>query len=750
MPSRTITIDDGAKKREQVALNLGAVPLNPAISSGGNYSVAVQATPKTNRAMQLAQSLRDGIDVAGKAVKLNQRRAAEDVLSLSDEEFNKVLSNGLDKEAKSLFGYTKAYNEALSQKYHSEVMPGKLAKISSNLFSDPYAYKTIEEFDAAAETAVAGAYEEADKILGGNVFGERANQALKSIASTDFLNQERERFIRHLPEVTRKTKYDSAFNTFNDITDFTQLAVNIEGQLTAANSALGNKNGGALVASAYLDAVETKIAQDDVEEAEAMIEAIGGEKGEYHREFNGVVLFNTKEAATRLDKLEDKLEMESELSAARLNRRAATATSVLSLMVQGLMEDAASIEKEDVMREELSKARADALDGSVVLGGVTYSNPIVLNSIVEKTRQMEASAQFFPVEMRNQFIATNSSENRHLLKEMLSESTLSAEHPEVALRFFKRDPLTQQVLSTREGSIFKAESIKERNALEAALYNRISGLPRGERPAEYRRLYPEDVLRSMQVWRDNYMSKLFPPKETPEKNEYWTDSDQEALDAIDDYSLETREDIIKETIEFRTAEDEAKAFVPGKEGGRQLRGDGKYSAMTVNEAYRRAAEKNLFADAGEQIEGFEQMRRVMTSPQGAGLHPSPMQNFYRLYTHKPLFSTLTPLKRAEKKLHMQQKFSRYGIDASELINDKANYGEPIHFSDIYGGIPDFKSFPIVINGGVSETLEVIRSNGSESPQREVFDRIARQYGIPVDSLIKAQEVYFKQNNFIRD
>ena len=54
MAKKQITIDDGSKGREQVALNLNPVALTPTVNSaGGNYRVAVQQTPLTNSAMQL-------------------------------------------------------------------------------------------------------------------------------------------------------------------------------------------------------------------------------------------------------------------------------------------------------------------------------------------------------------------------------------------------------------------------------------------------------------------------------------------------------------------------------------------------------------------------------------------------------------------------------------------------------------------------------------------------------------------------
>ena len=83
-------------ERKQVELNLNPVALQPTIRSGGNYRVAVQQTPKTNSALQLADALRQGVGLYGQAVNIAQDKAREYVETMSEEDFGKLLTEALD------------------------------------------------------------------------------------------------------------------------------------------------------------------------------------------------------------------------------------------------------------------------------------------------------------------------------------------------------------------------------------------------------------------------------------------------------------------------------------------------------------------------------------------------------------------------------------------------------------------------------------------------------------------------------
>ena len=165
MAKRQITIDNGSKGRKQVELNLNPVNIQPTINNGGNYRVAVQETPKTNSALQLAEALKSGVQVYGQGVKLAKQKAEDDVAKMTDAEYDKFLTEGLDPDAKSLFGYTKTYNQLLAQKYYAEEVPNKLQDISAEMFSNYYDYKDAAAFEAALNEKTQGVYDEADALL---------------------------------------------------------------------------------------------------------------------------------------------------------------------------------------------------------------------------------------------------------------------------------------------------------------------------------------------------------------------------------------------------------------------------------------------------------------------------------------------------------------------------------------------------------------------------------------------------------
>ena len=199
MAKRQITIDNGSKGRKQVELNLNPVNIQPTINNGGNYRVAVQETPKTNSALQLAEALKSGVQVYGQGVKLAKQKAEDDVAKMTDAEYDKFLTEGLDPDAKSLFGYTKTYNQLLAQKYYAEEVPNKLQDISAEMFSNYYDYKDAAAFEAALNEKTQGVYDEADALLNDNVFGNEANRVLKSVTQNDFVTKEREKFLQELP-----------------------------------------------------------------------------------------------------------------------------------------------------------------------------------------------------------------------------------------------------------------------------------------------------------------------------------------------------------------------------------------------------------------------------------------------------------------------------------------------------------------------------------------------------------------------
>jgi len=102
----------GSDERKQVSLDLGTPALRPTVQRAGQYNVAVQATPKTNSAMQLAQALRVAPQVLGQANNIAMDMGAKAAATTMDVE--EALD---DTERKGILGYDKAYQQGLIKRH---------------------------------------------------------------------------------------------------------------------------------------------------------------------------------------------------------------------------------------------------------------------------------------------------------------------------------------------------------------------------------------------------------------------------------------------------------------------------------------------------------------------------------------------------------------------------------------------------------------------------------------------------------
>ena len=159
--------------RKQVQLDLGTPALSPTAARGGQYNVAVQATPKTNAALQLAQALRMTPQVLGQANNIAKDLGAEAAASTMDVE---AAMN--DTETKGILGYDKAYQQGLVKRHfvmNEEAIRERFMNISR---TDESLKQTPEEFIATMEGERQAFAEELLDQFGGNGNREQAIKAL--------------------------------------------------------------------------------------------------------------------------------------------------------------------------------------------------------------------------------------------------------------------------------------------------------------------------------------------------------------------------------------------------------------------------------------------------------------------------------------------------------------------------------------------------------------------------------------------
>jgi hypothetical protein len=762
MAKRQITIEDGSKGRKQVELNLNPVSIQPTISNGGNYRVAVQQTPKTNSALQLAQALKQGVQVYGQAVGIAQDKATKDVEAMSEEDFDTFLNEGLDEESRNIFGYTKAYNQALAKKYYAQEMPKKLQSIASDLHKDPFQYKTPEEFEAAANAAVSGAYEEADELLGGNVFGDQANNALKSVTKSDFLAKQQATYLERLPQITKQAQEEVAFQAFNELTTETNILKTLEQQMANNENLMGKVVGNQVTTKAYLDVLQVKIENGDIDEANRMIEELDSTdeailNGQGRRKINGVELFNTKENRLRLEQLEDKLETAGvqNYNASLANSKIGQAGIEVELFTLIKGKDGS----ENKGLAYLTQLEADiAANRSVTIDGVVYDDTVELQGITQFISGAKNNKDLFVHNAKLNFLQQNIGGKQVVSNQMMSVGSLSKMNLEASKLLFSSSPngVTGEIEATytQEGLKVIDEFGTEREQLELALVDSLlsnTALSQGDRITEFSKLYPTEVNGKLQDWLTTRLEQVSPAEVTTEKR-YITDEREayirenylpsEAAQIIED-EIATAKDAEREYTLF-TKRDGVITFNSSPEDDLEL------VPRDPTEVYKTARDEGFFSDDDKQAKAFNKVfKSFREDPYGSGAKDRAIREFNR----SPWFRSLTPLEQAEKSKVLRDKISLYGISLEELIEDKFGKSfKRLPLEKIYGQNIDFSSFPIVINGNIESIIKEVKAY-KEDPSKyknKDLELLASKNNIPLSNLMDAQYSFLTNSRFITE
>jgi len=716
-------------ERKQVELNLNPVALQPTIRSGGNYRVAVQDTPKTNSALQLADALRQGVGLYGQAVNIAQDKAREDVASMSEEDFDKFLTEGLDKDSRNIFGYTKAYNQALAKKYYAEEMPMKLQAIAAELHKDPYAYKDPAQFEGAAIAAVNEAYDEADELLGGNVFSEQANNALKSATKADFVAKQQATYLQRMPEITRQNASEGAFNAFSKITKAdTEAKAMIDAQIKSVTEAVGNrKEAAAIVTKAYLDNIEALAKQEGQEGlAQALLDELHSGEAEEKAGLQGkrqfgddkVELFNTAENRGRIEDLEDAIENAGVSGYNAKILRAKEATATIQLDVYTLIKgeggsEEAGIARLNELRDEIVKNQ------SLTLGDSTYNDSIEITEILNFIDGAASNKDLFVHNAKLNFLNQNIGAKRAVPNQMVSTGSLNRVNPSASALLFSSKPDgfgEMQVTYTQEGLNVIDEFGTELEQLELQLIDSLlsdSSLSQGDRITEFSKRYPTEVNAKLQEWLTNRLEEVVPVKGSAEA----AVSDQREADAktylsekerlkIKDSALNIEQE--KEITDIRIQQEKDDEYLRQSvivfgetakdEDNRQLRGRPPLPSLThseeveahrnkppihkeVSKSYDKAEEFDVYNSEEEKIRLHSQLVSSWESPRsmfdGSGVSnveagSSVKDTAYQAFAYKRKYGGFAEdniVDRAAKRKKMVGYYNRYGVSANELLND---------------------------------------------------------------------------------
>ncbi len=130
--------------RKQVNLDLGTPSLTPTAARAGQYSVAVQATPKTNQALQLAQALRVAPQLLGQAGNIGEQAGKTAAAAIATQDVAAELKAS-DPEAFDLFKRQKGFRNALLKRNAETVVAPAFTAALGGI--DPSAFTTVSDFE---------------------------------------------------------------------------------------------------------------------------------------------------------------------------------------------------------------------------------------------------------------------------------------------------------------------------------------------------------------------------------------------------------------------------------------------------------------------------------------------------------------------------------------------------------------------------------------------------------------------------
>ena len=178
--------------RKQVELNLGTPALSPTVQRAGQYRVAVQQTPKTNSALQLAQALRVTPQVLGQATNIAQDLGAEAAINVTDVE-----GAMLDDETKGILGYDKAYQQGLVKRHFAMNEEAIKERFENLAMNDDFLKLEPEAFVQALQDERQKFNDELMEQFGGNANREQAITALSSTFVDGIIDQTSDTWVQN-------------------------------------------------------------------------------------------------------------------------------------------------------------------------------------------------------------------------------------------------------------------------------------------------------------------------------------------------------------------------------------------------------------------------------------------------------------------------------------------------------------------------------------------------------------------------
>jgi hypothetical protein len=261
-------------------LGSGQEAVSTDVARAGNFQVNTGPYEKTNAALQFAEGLNKLPDVYDSAVKARQKDAAIKVAQMDEGEFKeayqKIIAGDVADTA-SLFGYTKAHQQKIVERYHNEVVPLELKDISRDFRNKLNDYPSIIDFDEDVEATVDAYYREVGERFNASPFTEEAH-GLLSIGKAAKLKVE-----LHDAYEAQALEYIKGQSISNGVKALEDMQGNVDGvELTlnaihadAKASTGSNADANAITVASVNSRIETLIAEgtsETLDEAAELLE----------------------------------------------------------------------------------------------------------------------------------------------------------------------------------------------------------------------------------------------------------------------------------------------------------------------------------------------------------------------------------------------------------------------------------------------------------------------------------------------
>jgi len=645
------------------------------------------------------------------------------------------------------------------------------------MFKNYYDYKDAASFEAALEERVGSVYEEADQLLGGNVFSEQANNALKSATRADFLSKEVAKFSRELPARNQQMAMESMARQFDGITstNVDQIAT-IGGELI--NSHKGTL-GGRAAAEAVFGTLQTKmdtlLASDsslDHQLLEDMIEEIGDGKGEDNM-VAGQELFATPTRQLYLTQMEKKLE-------ARKDESYNDAVRDTKVHIAGIQAAVIRIPSEGTGKAYIDAAiKAMSIHGGV-FNDVTYENDLLRDMMTVELHKMKANPLLFRKEYATSWMAQHQN-----LQTSVYDSTV-ASLPESHLD----EAVTAhgQPTFTEVGDLFMGQWKLKRDTLYQELYDSVEDIQDdGERSLAFKEGEIE-VVKKLNEWSQGTLNsatvgvaaaKTQQQKEdieiVGEKRVEELQSVMSPENAAKVIALEA-EEARQDKTEKITHENINGTLVPaGRSPQKRLENYQKLKklgTLSDDEVYQ--AHVSIYEDAwvnkkarigfaGKPFMPSEADRLIMgiipkwSFKQGPEVYIKPPLD-QRLEKGTELFE-LMKVAGVPAETLVSGVF-KLGAQASQVERGQVDRRQKGQFSVdflVENNLLDFSLVPIIIGGSIKNTAAAVQAwkdggmtlENVDPQHRETLNKIAEKYEMSVSQLMTFQNLYLTTNGYLK-